>query len=84
MAEERIYTIPLRDVKENVPSSKRAAKAIRYIKKFVAKHMKNENVKLSESVNKKVWERGIKKIPSKVRVRVKTQEDGSVSVEMAE
>ncbi|GBE54226.1 MAG TPA: 50S ribosomal protein L31e [Euryarchaeota archaeon] len=84
MAEERIYTIPLRDVKENVPSSKRAAKAIRYIKKFVAKHMKNENVKLSESVNEKVWERGIKKIPSKVRVRVKTQEDGSVSVEMAE
>ncbi len=84
MAEERIYTIPLREVKEKAPLSKRVAKAIRYIKRFIAKHMKNENVKLSESLNEKIWERGITKVPSKIRVRAKPQEDGSIAVELAE
>ena len=36
---ERIYTIPLRDVKR-VPRTKRSPRAMRYIREFIQKHMK--------------------------------------------
>ena len=79
---ERIYTIPLRDVKK-APRTKRAQQAVRYIRAFMQKHMKSENVKLDGSVNEKVWERGIQKIPSKIKVKGETQDDGSVLVTLA-
>ena len=62
---ERIYTIPLRDVKR-VPRTKRSPKAMRYIREFIQKHMKTEDVIIDQAVNEKIWERGIEKIPSKM------------------
>jgi len=81
---ERIYSIPLNEVKHKSPSTKRAAKAMRHIRQFIARHMKNENVRIGDGLNKKVWERGMENIPSKVKVRARAEEDGSVSVELAE
>lgn len=72
--EERIYTIPLIKAK-SVPRIKRAKRAIKEIKEFLAKHMKVEEVKIDSSLNELVWERGIKKIPSKVRVKAVKMED---------
>ena len=72
--EERIYTIPLRQAK-SVPRTKRAKRAIKEIKEFLARHMKVEEVKIDASINELVWERGIKKIPSKVRVKAVKMED---------
>jgi large subunit ribosomal protein L31e len=74
---ERIYTIPLRDVKKT-PRTKRAQKAIRYIRSFLQKHMKSEVVLISGELNEKIWERGIEHIPSKIRVKAEKQEDGTV------
>ncbi len=79
---ERIYTIPLRDVKK-APRTKRAQQAVRYVRAFIEKHMKSESVKLDMSVNEKVWERGIQKIPPKIKVKAETQDDGSVLVTLA-
>ncbi|NOZ76598.1 MAG: 50S ribosomal protein L31e [Euryarchaeota archaeon] len=76
---ERIYTIPLRDVK-NAPRTKRAKHAVAYIRRFVQKHMKNENVKIDGSLNEKVWERGIRSLPARIKVKAETQDDGSVLV----
>ncbi len=72
--EERIYTIPLMKAK-SVPRTKRAKRAIKEIKEFLARHMKVEEVKIDSSLNELVWERGIKKIPSKVRVKAVKMED---------
>ncbi|MBE6487353.1 MAG: 50S ribosomal protein L31e [Methanosphaera stadtmanae] len=79
---ERIYTIPLRDVKR-VPRTKRSPKAMRYIREFIQKHMKTEDVIIDQSVNEKVWERGIEKIPSKIKVKA-VEEDGTVEVTLVE
>lgn len=84
MAVESIYTISLGKVKHRAPGSKRAAKAARHVRRFIAKHMKSENVKIGPSLNRKLWERGIRKLPPKVRVRARTEEDGSVLVELAD
>ncbi|MFQ5887249.1 MAG: 50S ribosomal protein L31e [Candidatus Hydrothermarchaeales archaeon] len=80
---ERVYTIPLREVKKT-PRTKRAPKAIRYIKKYLEKHAKSDKIILDNSVNEKVWERGIKNMPSKIKVKVETIEDDIVLVTLAE
>ena len=46
--------------------------------------MKSDDIKLDSSVNEKVWERGIQKIPSRIKVKATKEEDGSVSVTLAE
>lgn len=74
---ERIYNIPLRDVKTG-PRTKRAQKAIRYIRAFLEKHMKTDNVHIEGELNEKVWERGIESVPSKIRVKAEKQDDGTV------
>ena len=80
---ERIYTIPLRDVKK-VSRTIRSPRAVRYVKEFLKRHMKSENIKLDSSVNEKIWERGIQKIPPKIKVKAVKEEDGSVSVSLVE
>ncbi len=72
--EERIYTIPLIKAK-SVPRIKRAKRAIKEIREFLARHMKVEEVKIDNSLNELVLERGIKKIPSKVKVKAVKIED---------
>ncbi|ABR54977.1 Ribosomal protein L31e [Methanococcus vannielii SB] len=75
MEEERIYTIPLRDVTNKSPTTKRAPRAIRAIRAFLMKHMKSDVVKLDNSINEKVWERSLNKIPAKVRVKAVKEGD---------
>ena len=76
--EERIYTIPLRDVINRSVSTKRAPRAIRKIREFLRRHTKCEIIKLDNSINEKVWERGISKIPPRIRVKV-VKEDEKVA-----
>ncbi|MCL2687723.1 MAG: 50S ribosomal protein L31e [Methanobrevibacter sp.] len=80
---ERTYTIPLRDAK-NVQRTIRAAKAIRVVQEFLKKHMKAEEIKIDASVNEKIWERGIQKIPSKVKVKAVKDDDGIVEATLVE
>ncbi len=79
---EEVYVIPLRKVKD-VPRTIRAPRAARYIKEFLRRHTKSDNIKLDSSVNEKIWERGIQKIPSKIKVKTK-KEDDTVVVTLAE
>ena len=85
MAEEleRTYVIPLRKVK-NVKRTIRAPRAIREVQSFLMKHMKAEEVKLDSSINEFIWERGIQKIPSKVKVNAVKDEEGVVKATLAE
>ncbi|NPB01290.1 MAG: 50S ribosomal protein L31e [Methanopyri archaeon] len=83
VVEERVYTVPLRDAKK-APLKKRAPRAVRALREFIERHMKAERVIIGNDVNEKIWERGIKKPPSRVRVRAVKYEDGTVKVELAE
>ena len=79
---ERIYTIPLRDVKR-VPRTKRSPKAMRYNREFIQKHMKTEEVIIDQAVNEKIWERGREKIPSKIKVKA-VENDDAVEVTLVD
>jgi len=65
---ERVYVIPLRKAKRK-PRSRRANAAIRVIKEFLQRHMKAEIVKIDNKLNEFIWERGMHKIPSRVKVK---------------
>lgn len=85
---ERIYTIPLKRETNKVAYYKRAKKAVKAIKLFLAKHMKVENrdirkIKLSDSINQAVWSRGIKNPPQKITVKAVKDKEGIVKAEFA-
>ncbi|MEM2192207.1 MAG: 50S ribosomal protein L31e [Candidatus Hadarchaeales archaeon] len=83
MAEEKIYIIPLSKVKK-APKYKRAKKAIGLVREFLARHTKEPEIKLDRSVTEKIWERGSKKPPTKIKVKVTKKDDGTVWVYLAE
>jgi large subunit ribosomal protein L31e len=81
---ERVFTIPLTDTRK-VPRWKRANSAVKSVRKFLAKHLKTdmEEIKIDETINEKLWERGSMKPPLKIRVRAVKFEAGGVEAELA-
>lgn len=74
MAEEKIFTIPLRDAYDK-PRTKRAKIAVNIVKNFLKKHMKSEKVNIGKSINEEVWKRSIQKPPRRVRVHAVKEEE---------
>ncbi|MBN2203268.1 MAG: 50S ribosomal protein L31e [Candidatus Aenigmarchaeota archaeon] len=74
MAEEKIFTIPLREafVKSRTHRAEDASKLVR---KFLIKHMKSDNVKLGKSINEDLWKRGMQTPPRKIRVHAVKEAD---------
>ncbi len=73
--EEVMITVPLRKIKKKVPRWKRAPRAAKFLKEFVAKQAKAERVIIGPEVNEKIWKRGIEKPPSRIRVHVRVEEE---------
>jgi large subunit ribosomal protein L31e len=82
-AEERIYTVPLGRAWV-VPRYRRAEKAVTVLRKFVQRHMKPEEVVIEPAVNEAIWARGIANPPRKIRVRLSKDDEGLVTVSLAE
>lgn len=82
---EREYIIPLRKEWLKAPKHKRAKKAIRAIREFLARHMKAEikDIKIGRWLNREIWARGIKKPLGKVKIKAVKEED-IVKAELAE
>ncbi len=76
---ERVYTINLGKVKLS-QSQHRAVRAINMIREFARHHMKVETIKIEEELAHQIWARGVRRPPSKVRVRMTKTEDGYVLV----
>jgi large subunit ribosomal protein L31e len=50
------------------------------IKEFAKKHMKSEEIKIDQDLNRQIWKRGKTNPPRKVRVKMVKDEDGMVIV----
>ncbi len=82
---ERVYTLRLKHKMKKYPRWLRSKKAVKYVRKFLARHMKTdeEKVKIDKSINEKIWERGAQKPPARIRVRAVKFDDGVVEAELA-
>lgn len=83
MPEEKIFVVPIGEVKK-APRYRRARRAAKLIREYLARHMKSERIKLDPKLNEKLWERGQEKPPSKIRVKAVKDEDGVVNAFPAE
>lgn len=81
--EERIYTIPLGRAWV-APRYKRAEKAVTLLRAFVERHMKPSSIRIDPEVNEAVWRRGIENPPRRIRVKLSKDEEGTVTVTLAE
>ena len=83
MAEEKQFTIPLRKEFSKAPSYKRSEKAIKAIREFIERHMKTDEVKIGKYLNLKIFERGRKNPPPRIKVKA-IKEEKFVRVELLE
>ncbi|WP_290900332.1 50S ribosomal protein L31e [Ferroglobus sp.] len=83
---ERVYSIRLKHKMKRYPRWLRAKKAIRYVRRFLSKHMKTDEdkIRLDTKINEKIWERGAQKPPTKIRIRAVKFDDGVVEAELLE
>ena len=84
---EREYIVPLRREWLKVGKHKRANRAIKELKIFMARHMKIydrdlRKIKIDNLLNNEIRFRGMKKPPAKIRVRAKKFDDDIVRVEL--
>ena len=80
MAEEKIYTIPLRREWLKVPIYKRSRKAITATKQFLLRHLKKE-VKIGPYLNEYIWKQGNRHPPARIKVRIE-EEDKILTAEL--
>jgi large subunit ribosomal protein L31e len=86
---EREYIVPLRKEWLKVPEYKRANKAVKALKEFIAQHMKVydrdlRKIKIDILLNNEIRFRGMKKPPSKIKVKALKKDDGSVEVKLVD
>ena len=75
----RVYTINLGRA-WITPEHKRTDRVINLIKEFARKHMKTEEVKIDQDLNRQIWNRGKSNPPRKVRVKMVKDDNGIVIV----
>jgi|SRR3989344_2353056 len=86
---ERKYIVPLRRGWLKVPKYKRANKAVKTLKEFIARHMKVydrdlRKAKIDVILNNELRFRGMKKPLNKVKVIAKKFDNGIVRVELVD
>jgi large subunit ribosomal protein L31e len=79
----RVYTINLGRA-WLTPEHKRTDRVINMIREFATKHMKSDEIKLEQDLNRQIWARGKTNPPRKVRVKMVKDEDGVVTVSLYE
>jgi large subunit ribosomal protein L31e len=79
----RVYTINLGKAWIS-PQHRRTDRVINMIREFARKHMKSDEIKLEQDLNRQIWSRGKTNPPRKVRVKMVKDEDGVVTVSLYE
>ena len=75
----RIYTINLGKARLT-PRYRRTDRVVNMIREFAKKHMKSNEVKLDQELNRHVWKRGKARPPRRLRVSMTKDEDGIVII----
>src|SRR5215203_3803658 len=79
----RVYTINLGKA-WITPEHKRTDSVVNMIRELAQKHMKSNEIKLDQDLNRQLWSRGKTNPPRKVRVKMVKEEGGTVTVSLYE
>jgi len=79
---ERTYIIPLRREFIKTAKYKRSKRAVNEVRRFLQRHMKSDNIKISNNINLEIWKHGIRNPPGKIKVNVTKDDAGLVKAEL--
>ena len=79
--EEKTFTINLRREFLKKPIYQRTKRALTAVKEFSLKHFKTKEVRIGPKLNEKLWEKGNRKPPAKIKIKG-IVEDGIAYVEL--
>ena len=77
IVEEKFYDLNLRRI-WTAPREKRTPRAVRFLRAYISRRMKTDDVAISEEANSMLWARGISKPPRKIRVRAVKDKEGQI------
>jgi large subunit ribosomal protein L31e len=83
--DEKIMVVSLAKVTSRAKTT-RARVAVNHLRNFMAKHMHTEpsNIWIDSGLNERIWNRGMKHPPRKIKVKVVKWEDQHVEVSLPE
>jgi len=81
--EEIIYTVPLKRA-WITPVKNRTPRAVRILRDFLHRHLKVEEIIITNEVNEKIWGKGLEKPPRRIRVKAVVSKEGVATVYLAE
>lgn len=84
MVEEKILTINLRKKILKVARWRRGKVYSKLLRELLKRRLKTEKIKIDKQLNEKIWKRGIENPPSKLRIKIVKQDDGSIRIEAME
>ena len=65
-----MFTINLRREGLDTVKWKKSHRSSFIVRDFLTRHMKVENIKIGNSINKEIWSRGNEKPPAKIKIKV--------------
>jgi large subunit ribosomal protein L31e len=80
---ERIYTVNFRKA-WITPQYRRTDRVINILREFAERHMKTDDIKIDQYLNRYLWQRGKTNPPRRVRVRMTKDETDTVVVSLYE
>ena len=81
--EESIYTVNFRKA-WITPEYKRTNRVVGILREFTRRHMKTDDIKIDQYLNRYLWQRGKRNPPRKIRVRMTKDESDTVVVSLYE
>ena len=81
--EESIYTVNFRKA-WITPEYKRTNRVVGILREFAKRHMKTDDIKIDQYLNRYLWQRGKRNPPRKIRVRMTKDETDTVVVSLYE
>jgi large subunit ribosomal protein L31e len=79
----RVYTINVGKA-WLTPQHKRTDRVVNMIKEFAQRHMKSDEIKIDQDLNRQIWSKGKTNPPRKVRVKMVKDEDSVVTISLYE
>lgn len=83
VAGERIYTVNFRKA-WITPEYKRTDRVVNILREFAERHMKTDDIKIDQYLNRYLWQRGKRNPPRRMRIRMTKDETDTVVISLYE
>jgi large subunit ribosomal protein L31e len=80
-SESQVFTINLGRA-WLTPQYKRTDRVMNIIREFAKKHIKTDDVRIDQDLNRQVWKTGRSNPPRKIRVKIIKDEDGTAVISL--